>query len=66
MIMEFVDGNGEEVSSGERGEIVYTSLLHYAQPLIRYAVGDVGVPVDGECPCGRKLPLMKVVEGRRD
>jgi len=66
VIMEFVGENGEEVSSGERGEIVYTSLIHYAQPLIRYAVGDVGVPVDGECPCGRKLPLMKLVEGRRD
>lgn len=66
VIMEFVDRNGEEVSAGEKGEIVYTSLFNYAQPLIRYAVGDVGVPVTGECPCGRKLPLMKVVEGRSD
>jgi phenylacetate-CoA ligase len=66
VIMEFVDKNGEEVSAGERGEILYTSLFNYAQPLIRYAVGDVGIPVEGECPCGRKLPLMKVVEGRSD
>jgi phenylacetate-CoA ligase len=66
VIVEFVGEDGEEVSSGERGEIVYTSLFNYAQPLIRYAVGDVGVPVDGECSCGRKLRLMKVVEGRRD
>ena len=66
VITEFVDRNGEQVSSGERGEVVYTSLFSYAQPLIRYAVGDVGVPIDGECPCGRNLPLMKVVEGRSD
>jgi phenylacetate-CoA ligase len=35
-------------------------------PRIRYAVGDVGVPTDEECPCGRGLPLMKEVEGRSD
>jgi len=64
VIMQFVDENGEEVASGERGEIVYTSLFNYAMPLIRYGTMDIGVPVDEECPCGRKLPLMKVVEGR--
>ncbi|UCC33799.1 MAG: phenylacetate--CoA ligase family protein, partial [Candidatus Bathyarchaeota archaeon] len=66
VIMEFVDKEGETVSPGEQGEIVYTSLFNYAEPLIRYAVGDVGVPVEGECSCERNLPLMKVVEGRRD
>ncbi len=66
VIMEFVDSDGKAVAPGERGEILYTSLFNYAQPLIRYAVGDVGVPIEGECPCGRKLPLMKIVEGRSD
>jgi phenylacetate-CoA ligase len=66
VIMEFVDENGEAVSPGERGEVVYTSLFNFAMPLIRYRVGDVGIPSDDECPCGRSLPLMKVVEGRRD
>ena len=66
VITQFVDEDGKEVSSGERGEIVYTSLFNYAQPFIRYSVGDVGVPLDEECSCNRKLPLMKVVEGRRD
>jgi len=64
VIMQFVDENGEEVASGERGEIVYTSLFNYAMPFIRYGTMDIGVPIDEECPCGRKLPLMKVVEGR--
>ena len=66
VITEFVDEGGDRVSAGERGEIVYTSLFNYAMPFIRYAVGDVGVPSDDECHCGRKFPLMKVVEGRRD
>ena len=66
VITEFVDEDGDKVSAGERGEVVYSSLFNYAMPFIRYAVGDVGVPSDEECPCSRKFPLMKVVEGRRD
>ena len=65
VVMEFVrDGAG--VSAGERGEIVYTGLYNYAMPLIRYEIGDIGIPSDETCPCGRGLPLMKVVEGRTD
>jgi phenylacetate-CoA ligase len=65
--MQFVDEEGEEVAPGERGEIVCTSLFNYAMPLIRYAVGDVGkASTETDCPCGRKLPLMKVMEGRKD
>jgi phenylacetate-CoA ligase len=66
MILQFLDKSGEEVSIGERGEIVCTSLFNMAMPLIRYAIGDVGVQSDESCVCGRTLPLMKVVEGRKD
>ncbi|UCD96260.1 MAG: phenylacetate--CoA ligase family protein [Candidatus Bathyarchaeota archaeon] len=65
IIIEFLDGC-EDVSSGEKGEIVCTSLFNYAMPLIRYAIGDIGVPSSGSCQCGRSLPLMHVVEGRKD
>ena len=65
VIMEFIE-NGENVSSGERGEIVYTGLYNYAMPLIRYRIGDIGIPSDEFCPCGRGLPLMKLIEGRSD
>ena len=64
VITQFIDEEGEEVSSGERGEIVYTSLFNFAFPIIRYNVKDVGVPISDECSCGINLPLMKVVEGR--
>lgn len=66
VVTQFVDEEGNEVSAGERGEIVCTSLFNYAMPFIRYAVDDVGVRSDENCPCGRKLPLMKTVEGRKD
>ena len=64
VITQFVDKNGEEVGSGEKGEIVYTSLFNYAFPIIRYNVEDVGVPINYECSCGIELPMMKVIEGR--
>jgi len=67
VIMQFVDETGEEVSPGESGEIVCTSLFNYAMPLIRYATGDVGRASDEhQCPCGRTFPLMKLIEGRKD
>jgi len=61
--MEFIKG-GESVVPGERGEIVCTSLVNYTMPLIRYKIGDLGIPSEEQCSCGRTLPLMKIVEGR--
>jgi len=66
VITQIVDRDGTEVSAGERGEIVYTSLFNHAMPFIRYATGDVATPSDQSCPCGRVLPLMKMIEGRKD
>lgn len=66
VITQFVDEEGNDVAPGERGNIVYTSLFNYSMPFIRYSVGDLGVPSDEVCSCGRTLPLMKVVEGRKD
>lgn len=66
LITEFIDQNGEQVSPGERGEIICTSLFNYAMPFIRYSVGDIGIPSDDQCACGLPLPLMKIIEGRKD
>lgn len=65
VVMEFVR-NGRQVPAGERGEIIYTTLYNYAMPLIRYAIGDIGVSSGRKCPCGRGLPLIESVEGRTD
>ena len=65
VIMEFI-ADDEQVTSGERGEIVYTNLYNYAMPFIRFKIGDIGIPSDDTCPCGRTLPLMKIIEGRKD
>jgi len=56
--------DGEVVSTGERGEIVCTGLTNYAMPLIRYQIGDSGISIKEPCPCGRSLPLLKMLQGR--
>src|SRR4030066_461450 len=65
VVMEFTK-EGETVAPGERGEILCTSLFNETMPLIRYEIGDVGIPIEEQCSCGRTLPLMKIVEGRKD
>jgi len=62
--IEFIDENGEYVSAGESGEIIVTGLINYAMPLIRYRIGDLGIPTDEKCPCGRSWQLIKSIEGR--
>lgn len=63
VVMEFVK-KGERVYHNELGEVVVTDLYNYAMPFIRYAPGDVAIPSDEQCPCGRGLPLIKSIEGR--
>ncbi len=66
VITQFIDENGDSVANGERGEITYTSLFNYAMPLIRYQIGDIGIPSGDGCSCSLSLPLMDIVEGRKD
>jgi phenylacetate-CoA ligase len=58
--------DGVPVGPGERGEIVITNLSNRVMPFIRYRTGDYGVMSDEPCPCGRNLPLLKMIEGRKD
>ncbi len=64
-VFEFLR-DGEPISHGEAGEIVYTNLYNYSMPLIRYAVGDIAIPTDEQCVCDRTLPLLKAILGRCD
>ena len=64
VIIEFLKEDGTKAKAGEEGEIVITSLNSYTMPFIRYKLGDIGVPSDEQCPCGRTFPLMKIISGR--
>jgi len=61
------DLDGDELAQpGETGHIVVTNLNNYGMPFIRYSVEDMGAWSSIEnCPCGRGLPLMDLVQGRR-
>lgn len=64
VILEFIKEDGTYAKVGEEGEIVLTNLNSYTMPFIRYRIGDIGIPSDEKCPCGRSLPLMKKLTGR--
>ncbi len=63
-IHEFVDESGENVSDGEKGHIISTDLWNFSMPFIRYDAGDIAVPVDEPCTCGRGLSIVKTIIGR--
>jgi phenylacetate-CoA ligase len=63
-IIEVVDPQTGEPAPEGRGEVVVTSLINYAMPFVRYALGDASRLLAGRCACGRGLPRLDFVEGR--
>lgn len=63
-IVEFLQEDGNACPAGQDGRIVVTELINFGMPMIRYEVGDRGVPSDRQCECGRGLPLMESITGR--
>jgi len=63
-IVEFLRADGTPCDPGEDGRIVVTELINFGMPMIRYEVGDRGVPSGRTCGCGRGLPLMETITGR--
>lgn len=47
-----------------RVELLLTDLHNFAQPVIRYRIGDLMEPRGEACACGRGLPLLGRVFGR--
>lgn len=41
--LEILDGKGDRVPDGTDGEIIVTSLMNYAMPMIRYRIDDHGI-----------------------
>ena len=66
-LVEVVDPEaGEPVPEGADGELVFTTLLKEAQPLIRYRTGDIGAVSTEPCSCGRTLARITALRGRLD
>jgi phenylacetate-CoA ligase len=65
LLVEVLDDDGRPTPDGAEGNIVITDLYNYGMPFIRYANGDRGIAGWSECACGRGLPMLKKVVGRR-
>jgi phenylacetate-CoA ligase len=64
--VEIIDPKtGEQVSDGERGELVVTPLVKEAMPLLRYRTGDITVKMDDGCLCRRGQKIARIT-GRSD
>src|SRR5258705_4866808 len=64
-MMEVVDENNRPVPAGQKGaKVLVTNLANYAQPLIRYEIGDIVTMAAEHCDCGSNLPLVESIEGR--
>ena len=57
---------GAVLAPGEKGELVITTLMREAFPLIRYRTGDIAMIKDGLCSCGRTHMRLEDVYGRTD
>ncbi len=58
---------GQAVSTGERGELVLTTLGRTGSPLIRYRTGDLAQVGEAPCVCGsHELALVGGILGRTD
>jgi len=63
LVVEVVK-NGAPATSGEEGAVVVTDLCNRTMPFIRYLVGDMAIPTENICPCGRSYPRLSRVTGR--
>ena len=67
IVLEVIEFEGrEQVSTGERGNVVVTGLVNRLMPFIRYKIGDIGILSDDNCQCNRAFPLLEKIEGRQD
>jgi phenylacetate-CoA ligase len=62
--IEIVDCEGRPVPNGVEGDIVVTSLINYAMPLIRYRIGDRGILDNEFGNDGTSNLVLKNVTGR--
>jgi phenylacetate-CoA ligase len=67
VIFEILDPKTDEpVGPGEKGELVVTTLMKDAMPLLRWRTRDITSFTEGPCPCGRTFRRIDHFSGRVD
>jgi len=65
--VEVVDPeSGDPLDEGEEGELVFTTLVKEAMPMLRYRPADIGSLTTEPCVCGRTTARIRGLRGRRD
>jgi len=64
--VEFLREDDTFASPREIAQLIVTDLDNKAMPLIRYDISDMASYYGEQCPCGRGLPLMSNLCGRRN
>jgi phenylacetate-CoA ligase len=64
LLVETLGPGGQPVAHGS-GDVAITDLFNYGMPFIRYVNGDMATSFHGLCACGRGLPLLASVDGRK-
>jgi phenylacetate-CoA ligase len=57
--------DGKTATYGEAGDVIITDLNNYSMPFIRYKNGDMASLSNRKCSCGRGLPLLEKIDGRK-
>ena len=63
--VRIVDADGAPVPAGREGEVVVSNLHNRATVLLNYRLGDRALMATEPCTCGRGLPVMRELRGRR-
>ncbi|WP_237759049.1 phenylacetate--CoA ligase family protein [Legionella birminghamensis] len=64
VLVEILNEKNQPCQVDEPGRVVVTTLHNFSSPLIRYDIGDYAIP-GSPCRCGRQLPVLKTVLGRK-
>ena len=65
VLMEVLDTENRPCLPGQTGRLVFTTLHNYRAPFLRYEILDDVTLASAPCPCGRGLPLLTRIDGRR-
>lgn len=66
-IVEIIDPvTGEVLPYGEKGEVVITTLVKEAMPILRYRTRDISYLIPEPCECGRTSYRLAPIQGRTD
>ncbi|MFC1698605.1 phenylacetate--CoA ligase family protein [Candidatus Omnitrophota bacterium] len=64
LILEILDLDGRPVPVGQPGKAIFTNLMNFTQPIIRYSLDDVIQMSPLKCRCGCSLPIISKIWGR--